>query len=213
MLDLVHPSLYPIVYGRTLAYPEGSGEHNSTRLTPVPVPPLPIPDTSLHYAREHNYHVSRRFQWLPTDFQVSEDGRFVKSLGYINNLNPDKHGALHATIEELVGAYLPLFERVLKDCIPDNKFLPQRVTNGYSYDEGFEPRPSRKDFEDNMEWNRKYEEWEEKRPYQQPDVAAEGYVLGSLERRQWWYSLNGRIIQVIAKLANIHLVSRSFFHA
>ncbi|KAF8601411.1 hypothetical protein BDV93DRAFT_495811 [Ceratobasidium sp. AG-I] len=205
VLDLVHPSLYPVVYGRTLSYLGDSDQRDSARLAPIPVPPLPVPDTSLYYAREHNYHVSRRFQWLATDFQVSEDGKSVKSLGYINNLNPDEHAALHTTIEELIGAYLPLFERVLTDCIPDNKFLPERVANRYSYDEGFEPRPNRKDCKDNEEWNERYREWEENRPYQQPDVGAEGYVLGSLERRQWWYSLNGRTIQVIVKLANIHL--------
>ncbi|KAF8601412.1 hypothetical protein BDV93DRAFT_495814 [Ceratobasidium sp. AG-I] len=205
VLDLVHPSLYPIVYGRTLAYPDDSNERDANKLIPIPAPPLPVPDATLSYATEHNYHVSRRFQWLPTDFEVSNDDKSVKSLGYINNLNPDEHPALHTTIEEIIRAYLPLFERVLTDCMPYNEIPPQRVPNRYSYDTEFQPRPKYDDFEDKEEWNRKYQEWEGARPYQQPDVGAEGYVLGSLELRHRWYYLSGRTIQMIVKLANIHL--------
>ncbi|KAF8601413.1 hypothetical protein BDV93DRAFT_524801 [Ceratobasidium sp. AG-I] len=187
-LDLVHPSLYPIVYGRTLAYPDNSDERDSAKLAPIPVPKLPVSG----YDKDETYHISRRFQWLPTDFQVPKDGKSAKSLGYINNLNPEEHATLHTVIKEVVKAYLPLFERVLTGCIPDNKFLPQRVTNGYSYDEKFQPRPKYDDSVDDDEFDRQYREWEDNRPYQQPDVSAEGYALGSLER-------------LIVKLANIHL--------
>ncbi|KAF8601374.1 hypothetical protein BDV93DRAFT_524780 [Ceratobasidium sp. AG-I] len=207
VLDLVHPSLYPIVYGRTLAYPGDLDDRNPAMLIPIPIPDVLTASDSrrARYYQEKNYHVSRRFQWLPTDFQVSDDGKSVKSLGYINNINPDEHATLHATVEELVGAFLPLFERALTDSLPENIIIPQRVTNGYSYDEEYEPSPNEEDFEDADEFDERYREWEAKRPFEQPDVKAEGYVLGSLERRGFWYSLNGRTIQVIVKLANIHL--------
>lgn len=210
VLDLVHPSLYPVVYGRTLAYPENSIQRDPTKLAVIPPPQDSTASTGgqTRYAREKGYAVSQRFQWLPTDFQVSQDGKSVKSLGYINNLNPEEHAALRTTVEELVAAYLPLFERVLTDCIPKNDTIPQRVTNGYSYDEEYKPCPDDEDVEDEDEYDERYKEWEDNRPFEQPDVKSGGYVPGSLEQRRWWYALSGHTIQVIVKLANIHLVRR-----
>lgn len=211
MLSLVHPSLYPIVYGRTLAYPEGPTDRDATKLKPIPPPDLPkvrVP----YWAREknHNYHISQRFQWLPTDFVVSDDGKSVKSVSYINNLNPDQHADLHATIEELIGAFIPLFERVLTDSIPTNCAIPARTENECSHDdEDYKPKPYHSDYQD--EYYMVYEEWSENRPIRLPDVSSEGYVMGSLEKRDVRYPLAGRTIQVIVKLANIHLVSMTGF--
>ncbi|KAG8694899.1 hypothetical protein FRC08_008196 [Ceratobasidium sp. 394] len=118
VLDLAHPSLYPIVYGRTLAYPEGSTDRDAATLKPIPPPELPKDMTSF-FAREENYHISAKFQWLPTDFVVSDDGKAVKSVSYINNLHPEQHAELYTTIEELIGAFVPLFERVLTVDTPE----------------------------------------------------------------------------------------------
>ncbi|KAG9083188.1 hypothetical protein FRC06_004664 [Ceratobasidium sp. 370] len=207
VLDLVHPSLYPIVYGRTLAYPDGSTDRDATKLKPIPPPDLPTAAGS-YWPREENYSISQKFQWLPTDFVVSDDGKTVKSVSYINNLNPDQHAGLHTTIGELIGAFLPLFERVLTDSIPTNYAVPERTNNSYSYDEDYKPRPDYEDYSSgDEEYARVTEEWLEDRPIRLPDVSSKGYALGSLEKRDTWYSLAGRTIQVIVKLANIHLVS------
>ncbi|KAG9124132.1 hypothetical protein FRC07_012717 [Ceratobasidium sp. 392] len=205
VLDLVHPSLYPIVYGRTLAYPEGSTDHDPAKLQPIPPPPLPNPDATGMWAREDNYHVSQKFQWLPTDFIVSDDGKSVKSVSYINNLHPDQHADLHTAVEGLIGAFVPLFERVLTDSIPSNKAVPKRTDNSYSYDEGYKSEPDYEDYENEEEYEKVHDEWSKNRPIQLPDVPPQGYVMGSLEKRNTWYSLSGRTIQVIVKLANIHL--------
>ncbi|KAG8737182.1 hypothetical protein FRC12_017243, partial [Ceratobasidium sp. 428] len=205
VLDLVHPSLYPIVYGRTLAYPARIDNRDVAKLNIIQSPPSP---GSQSWAKERSYHVSRKFQWLPTDFVVSDDGKSVKSTGYINNLHPDQHAGLHAAIEKLIGAYIPLFERVLTDSIPSNKAVPARTKNTYSYDEGYKPEPEWKDDmndDEEEEYERLHKEWFENRPIVLPDVPSEGYVLGSLEKRSAWYSLAGKTIQVIVKLANIHL--------
>ncbi|KAG8740250.1 hypothetical protein FRC10_004550 [Ceratobasidium sp. 414] len=206
VLDLVHPSLYPIVYGRTLAYPEGSTDRDATKLKPIPPPDLPE-DMTLYWARERSYHISPKFQWLPTDFVVSDDGKSVKSVSYVNNLNPDQHGDLHRTIEVLIGAFIPLFEHVLTDSIPANRAVPARTKNSYSYDDDYKPHPEYRGYPNHdEEFEKLYQEWAENRPIRLPDVSSEGYVLGSLEKRDTWYSLAGRTIQVIVKLANIHLV-------
>ncbi|KAG9123192.1 hypothetical protein FRC07_000120 [Ceratobasidium sp. 392] len=205
VLDLVHPSMYPIVYGRTLAYPEGSTEHDATNPKPLPPPGLPDRYQASRWSQDDGYHVSQKFQWLPTDFVVSDDGKSVKSVGYINNLNPDQHVDLHTTIEELISAFIPLFERVLTDSIPSNKAVPARTKNQYSYDERYKPEPDYRDYQNGAEFNRVYQEWSDNRPYRLPEVVSEGYVPGSLEKRDTWYSLAGKTIQVIVKLANIHL--------
>ncbi|KZV78104.1 hypothetical protein EXIGLDRAFT_692558, partial [Exidia glandulosa HHB12029] len=63
VLDLVHPSLYPLVYGRTFVLkPKG----------------LEVAE-----APEGSSVTSQRFAWLPTNFVVGASG--VKALGYINN--------------------------------------------------------------------------------------------------------------------------------
>ncbi|KAG9089140.1 hypothetical protein FRC06_001695 [Ceratobasidium sp. 370] len=198
VLDLVHPSLYPVVYNRTLAYPPQSTNRDATKLKPIPPP-------KLRMNRTGNYHISQNFGWLPTDFVVSGNGKSVKSVSYINNLNPDQHNDLHKAIEEVIGRFLPLFERVLTDSIPNNKAIPERMKNTYWDDEDYKPPPEDSGELDNKKYYKAYQEWKINRPIQLPDVPAEGYILGSLEQRCVRYKLAGRTIQVFIKLANIHL--------
>ncbi|KAG9123925.1 hypothetical protein FRC07_013482 [Ceratobasidium sp. 392] len=195
-----------LIWSTRRFYPEGPSERDATKLKTILPLPLPSPNATSRWAREENYHVSRKFQWLPTDFAVSEDSKSAKSVSYINNLSPEQHADLHAAVEELIGAFIPLFERVLTDSIPSNRVVPERTSNSYSYDEDYKPQPRYNDYLNNSEeFNRLYREWSENRPIRLPDVSPEGYVLGSLEQRDTWYSLAGRTIQVIVKLANIHL--------
>ncbi|KAG8723413.1 hypothetical protein FRC12_010899 [Ceratobasidium sp. 428] len=205
VLDLVHPSLYPIVYGRTLAYPDGHTDRDATKLEAIP--PLPPPTSNRpSWYRDPSYSFSQKFQWLPTDFVVSDDGKSTKSISYINNLHPDQHAELHTVVEGLIGAFVPLFKRVLTDSIPSNKAVPARTNNYYSYQEDYKPQPDWRDYENrDDEYEELYKDWSDNRPINLPGVPSEGYVSGSLERRDTWYSLAGKTIQVIVKLANIHL--------
>lgn len=199
VLDLVHPSLYPIVYGRTLAYPEGTTDRDPAKLEPIAPP-------ALTGTADRNYHLSQRFQWLPTDFVVSEDGKSVKSVSYINNLHPEKHVDLHTTIEGLVGAFVPLFERVLTDLVPRNKITPERTTNGYSYKtEDYDSEPEYEEYDNNDDYNEAMRVWQKNRPVEPPAINPKGYIPGNLELRYTTYALAGKTIQVIVKLANIHL--------
>ncbi|KAH7098799.1 hypothetical protein BKA62DRAFT_744370 [Auriculariales sp. MPI-PUGE-AT-0066] len=103
VLDLVHPSLYPLVYNRSLAKPD---------LTPVAPPPAD---------RYGNSNFSEDFAWLPTEFRISEDGTEAKALSYINNVHPTRHKDLVAVLERIVAAYVPLFNRVLTDQLGNNE--------------------------------------------------------------------------------------------
>ncbi|CUA75280.1 ABC transporter C family member 4 [Rhizoctonia solani] len=197
VLDLVHPSLYPIVYGRTLSYPEDSDDRSPTALQLV---------VSLMNSRYDDYFTSRHFQWLPTDFEVSKDGLSVKRMSYINNLDPLKHEGLYKAIEELIATYIPLFERVLTDSVPENEVIPERTFNGYSYDSEASGRsPDYQGYSDDEKFERDYKGWAESRIIILPHLQDGRYKAGSLEKRRIKYTLGGQTIQVIVKLANIHL--------
>lgn len=116
VLDLVHPSLYPVVYGRTLGrYPDAGG----------PVAPIasPFPAKEKGYPVEYR---SDKFQWLPTDFQVDEKGG-VMALGYINNIHPS-HEGLNKCLQDLIKYFIPRWERVLTDMLHE---LPTRISGSY----------------------------------------------------------------------------------
>ena len=82
VLDLVHPSLFPLMYGRSRILPNalvsiedciekcGDGEV-------IPIPPEE--DTFLgHNGRSTKNPFSKRFQWLPCEVDISGDNDTVK---------------------------------------------------------------------------------------------------------------------------------------
>lgn len=91
VVDLVHPSLYPIVYGRTKTI-DGRAlvERMYCGLKDDVKYLLPPP---------------RKFQWLPAVVR-NEQGTFA-FRSYINNLHPGKHAALYDTIAQVLNSALP----------------------------------------------------------------------------------------------------------
>ncbi|KZV97535.1 hypothetical protein EXIGLDRAFT_832794 [Exidia glandulosa HHB12029] len=175
VLDLVHPSLYPLVYGRTLVHqPQG----------------LKVAE-----APEGSSVTSQRFAWLPTNFLVGASG--VKALGYINNVHPSNTTLLTA-LECIVGAFVPLFERVLTDLLPENS-IPLRVRDEYEWTEMDEQYSDESD----NEYERRYDVWfYNYRHVIIPDAPA---YPGGIDKRAKVYTLKGREIQVIVKLTTIIL--------
>ncbi|KID84787.1 Armadillo-like helical [Metarhizium guizhouense ARSEF 977] len=120
VLDLVHPSLWPLVYGKSRILPDrriglsdaldncGMGD-----VIPEPAPP-----------RGRNRHcTSTKFQWLPCDVSV-ERGR-VKIESYINNLHPVKHASLYPVIERFIEKALPAWDLLYRW---PGEFETQRLT-------------------------------------------------------------------------------------
>ncbi|KAF9779815.1 hypothetical protein BJ322DRAFT_1113121 [Thelephora terrestris] len=193
VLDLVHPSLYPIVYERTMSKNPGSASP-----TVVEAPEFCDPTFT-----------SQKFQWLPSDFSVDPNGKVTLASPYINNAHPTRHKELCSVIPEILQHALPMFERVLSDAI--RPLLPMRIaTSGIRglgdeqtadciWDGGI-PCPGSSSEEEYMQDSLA---WLDKRSFKTPD-ARENYDgdLGFMEDR---ISLKGRTIQVIVKLANIIL--------
>ena len=92
--DLVHPSLFPYIEGRSVLL-----NSDLQRETP----------THDRFGRPFE---SSRYQWLPTPFQVSAEGK-VTAKAYINNLDPTRYAATYDDLAALLTTALPLLESVV----------------------------------------------------------------------------------------------------
>ncbi|KAJ6510580.1 hypothetical protein C8R45DRAFT_964560 [Mycena sanguinolenta] len=187
VLDLVHPSLYCVVYDRTHAYLPDK-PRIATHFLPVRAPEL-----------ASSWCISHEFAWMPSDFTVDDEGVVKLASPYINNLHPVLHQPMYPVIEDVLAAFVPLFERVLGDvnrendrvAFPDN----QRLEAIYCI------------------WDPEGKQWPEEEPGSDEDedatikkVLPEAKEYNrDLEQQFSPVSLRGRTIQCIVKLANIHL--------
>jgi hypothetical protein len=122
--DLLHPSMYPLVYGRTCAFQqECVGVEGAIALWAGKGTVVPKEDGD-KAADRNNYgygvgggsippnYWSTIYQWLPANVALQPDGG-VKFTSYINNLHPDKYPDIYRTIEKLVETSLPMWDQCL----------------------------------------------------------------------------------------------------
>ncbi|KAK6331467.1 hypothetical protein TWF730_004549 [Orbilia blumenaviensis] len=119
VLDLVDPSLWPVIYGTTL--------DKKGRLIEVPQNAFDIPfcfrhmgvteiHPSINDEKDLKRGYSDRFCWLPSEFKVSRDGKATKINSYINNLSsPEQQRIFYPIIENIFTALIPMFELALAD--------------------------------------------------------------------------------------------------
>ncbi|XP_057315743.1 uncharacterized protein LOC130656823 isoform X2 [Hydractinia symbiolongicarpus] len=93
--DLVHPALYTYV----------KGVSKLTSKTPKEVSSEEKFD---FWGRPYE---DSKYQWLPTPFSISDDGK-CSIAEYINNLNREKFSGLYTELESLFNIFLPYFEEV-----------------------------------------------------------------------------------------------------
>ncbi|MCJ1467440.1 hypothetical protein MMC07_006065 [Pseudocyphellaria aurata] len=136
VLDLVHPSMYPLVYGQSKIVVDRlldlnecisrCGDGETLGLSNVPI------DDNLEFPAW-----SRKFQWLPSEFEVPAGGQDVRIVSYINNLYPQSHQNLYSVIEQVVAKAIPLWNQTLTP-LNISPYVPPRVEmKGYGY-EGFD---------------------------------------------------------------------------
>ncbi|MCA9712283.1 MAG: DUF4246 family protein, partial [Myxococcales bacterium] len=94
--DVVHPSLFPFVKGRTKLAPGAQA------------PSEPAAGSRDRWGRPYE---RSKYQWLPTPFAVDRQGG-VRVLSYINNLDRNVYPEVYDDLAELFGVMLPLFESV-----------------------------------------------------------------------------------------------------
>lgn len=187
VLDLVHPSLFCLVRGV-------SGAPDRAWQNPVT-------------SRYAEYEFSQKFQWLPTDVDVSDDGEAV-FRSYVNNVHPEDHRELAAVLPHLFARMLPLWENVLTDLRHPRP--PRIEADPFAWYTDEPESPVKSDYDDEDAYRAAldayYEasdNWWENRSPTIPD--APDFVPPELPDDAARVDLRGRRLQVIVKLATIRL--------
>lgn len=136
VLDLVHPSLYPLIYGRTKVLRKGNvGIENCVAHTgkgdtvPFPTPEETVQNEWMYEFGGSDVVWSGRFQWLPSDIAFTGTDS-VKFTSYINNLHP-YHTSLYCAVERVIARAIPLWNVVLESTTA--KPLPRIPLEGWRY--------------------------------------------------------------------------------
>lgn len=228
VVNLVHPSLFPVIYGRTRILPDrtiglddcllhmGRGE----------VLPVPSEEETKFVKDEPKEHIrspdpySSEFQWLPCDVQFTDEDPGCRIVSYINNLHPLEHRPLYEVVERIIARAIPLWNRSLTGRLFN---LDQRIP--YSEVEHLphpepEPESPPTDTEDPElgDYFDRHKAWERSRPIKPPEpgqFTPEIVEPGDREnpsdrlRVRDLIDLRNRFreegLQVIVKLANIEL--------
>ncbi|KAF9118480.1 hypothetical protein BGW39_001141, partial [Mortierella sp. 14UC] len=196
VLDLVHPSLYPLVAGRTFVTDKEAIPPLEFMKEGKVIQECPRPTGEGGATKDAQFY-SKRFQWLPTDFDVTPEGK-VKARSYINNLHPEEHREMYPVLQEILGEFFPMFEEVLGEMRVFETKKKRLKPDPYGW-YGENP-PEEEDFSDDDGW---YDYFDNRIPepaaipeFTPPrDVAK--YDLRAVGRE--------RPLQVIVKLANIEL--------
>jgi hypothetical protein len=230
VLDLVHPSLWPLVYGKTRILPNGrvgvedALDHCGGGYI--------IPEPLTMEVKEGDYF-STRFQWLPSDVSITPDGK-AKIESYVNNLHPIEHAALYPILNRLIEKALPAWDVLyrwpqefdmqrLKTKVAGVKCpTPKLCEANYvcmpanrPLNEGEEPRDDDEPYEDgyeesergklDMAWFQSTHEMD----LPDPDPTELPVLIDPKDVRTSGFFDSASNIQVIVKLANIHLTPDS----
>ncbi|KAJ2721409.1 hypothetical protein GGI07_003974 [Coemansia sp. Benny D115] len=218
VLNLIHPSLYPLVYERTRVMKEPIASPKEAldcgTLGEVPGSIQKLNDFVCEHFKDASdpkrsqYHVlgpagseiprgfstSTKFCWLPSEFRVDANGKTTID-SYINNLHPIKHASFYPVVANIFSRFVPLLEQVLTDLVHP---IGRRVDTNCSWysEEEFEFEGS-----DDDDYSNKYEEWQENRNFYEPQPG----VFEAPKRPLVPYSLQGRRLQAIVKMSSIVL--------
>ncbi|KAF8885764.1 hypothetical protein BD779DRAFT_657637 [Infundibulicybe gibba] len=231
VLDLVHPSLFPLIYGRTRVLTEGLTTLDnfvdlcgSGHTLDVP----PASETSiLNSYGQVTSEFSSKFQWLPCEVDISKE-HTSRITSYINNLDPEQHRDLYQVIEQFISCAIPMWNMTLTS-LRNTDYRYSRITYTaceYDPDPGSLPStegPQIEEGEDeNAYWDRR-QKWIETtrrvvlpepgefRPPSVPEDLEIEYLdprTGELKLEEvvdLRRDFGRRGLQVIVKLANIHL--------
>ncbi|KAF2624297.1 hypothetical protein BU25DRAFT_374116 [Macroventuria anomochaeta] len=221
MLDLVHPSLFPLVYGRSRILPDSTITlddclNSIGKGVTVPNPlsrgtPLNQDIRSREWYGNPTDLWSHRFQWLPCNVSFP-DGDNARIDSYINNLHPKDHTDLYHVIEKIITKAIP-FWNVVYQSVPNHGLLETSLR--ISCDNVSYTLPDRvnEDMPDDFDDEEDYWEYKQRqRVYSLPEPGEPGehsITVDDVEKKFTFLDLddekNEKKFQVIVKLANIHL--------
>lgn len=210
VLDLAHPSLFPLIYGRSRVLPSGIVElqNCASYIGKGEIASLPD-DTEISVDRSGAIldtwsgtdpkFWSKNFQWLPCDVKFA--GENVKITSYINNLHPTLHPKLYSVIENFIAKSIPLWNLALSSTHAGREVrIPHDYTD-YDYPRGrTPPKEVQDDWDAQNEWTRA------NRVLQRPEPRDyESYQRPVNDQVDLQKEFGEQGLQVIVKLANIEL--------
>ena len=214
VVDLVHPSLFPLVYGKSRILRDNTIDLDDCTLrmghgNVIPVPDSPPRQGEDRAQRERNTwwrfprvtakSYSTKFQWLPCDVELGDSGCEITS--YINNLHPRRHMPLYTAVEDIINRAISLWDATLTPIDPRyREFYRKRRISYHTVINPPYPEDERPTNEDE-EW-----EWESEHRLNSTILPEPGtftppaHPRPSLDIRRDFSRL-----QVIVKLATIEL--------
>ncbi|KAF8972573.1 hypothetical protein BDZ97DRAFT_1913065 [Flammula alnicola] len=205
--DLVHPSLFPLVYGHTRVLEKGE----TTTLDDCieRCGQGKVAGIGATWRRLHSLY-SAKFQWLPCEVDISGGG--AKITSYINNLHPTTEKPLYGLIEELISASIPLWDLTLAPLRQPSFAHEQRIPYTdctYDPDPEYGPvadRLQQRNDESDYEFYERRDKWyEDTRQVVRPEPERPFAPLSAPPKLSLREEYGQRGLQVIVKLANIEL--------
>ena len=185
VLDLIHPSLYCFVNGRTLAI------DNNTSIQP-PFRQFMGKGTPKTLKLPHNHS----YMWIPAEVIV-KDGN-AKFTSYINNLHPFVYEKEYKVIESILSKFIPLFAKAI--AYQTIKFDHRINIDPYTWYDSLQ-EPKEEDFANQDEYYEAADQWYEERIATQPSIPTFKPPLVLPDP----IDMRNCNLQVIVKMANIHL--------
>ncbi|KAK5667082.1 hypothetical protein QVD99_006298 [Batrachochytrium dendrobatidis] len=186
--NLIDASMYSVVYGQTMIAPLNI-RLKYTTMVPCDILLSTRLVSDMPIIEGDSKFISHKFQWLPSEFRVEQDGS-VTINSYINNLNPIWHRDMYKCIAKIFKCFVPMFESLIRTMDPRFKYID--ICNRTK---GYKP-PSQSDHDD-MESDTQLI-----RPVYVPTLPEHFQSNYELAKP---VSLRGRNLQVIVKLTNIQL--------
>ncbi|KAJ2253773.1 hypothetical protein GGI13_002517 [Coemansia sp. RSA 455] len=212
VLNLVDPSLYPLIYSCSrLCRQTSTLSHAILKPEKVGEFPGSLDEwrKALHVGEDgesdyylpiwdwrYGTYVSEKFSWLPSEFRIDGNGA-VTIESYINNLHPVKHAALYPVIARVFSKFLPLLEQVVTDLVHPRQPRVKPDPDAYYENDDPLPHPNDNDYYEEFQLWRRYAAFVHPQP--EPFVAPTRPVNP--------YKLSGRRLQAIVKMSNIELTS------
>ena len=212
VLDLVHPSLFPLVYGRSRILSSGVVEvHDCVSYMGKGEIATAPNDKEVEVDMSDNKYSmwvntnpifwSKNFQWLPCDVVFAGDE--VKITSYINNLHPTLHPELYSVLEKFIAKSVPLWDLALSSTQANRKPRILHDYTDYDYPQGTRPPEEiGRDWEARENWVKANRVLQRPEPGEFESHQSLGDDQFTLRRK-----FQGQGLQVIVKLANIELTT------
>ncbi|GIZ41376.1 hypothetical protein CKM354_000468200 [Cercospora kikuchii] len=222
VLDLVHPSLFPLLYGRSTVLAEGTVtlDDCTSYIGKGLVAPVPEDDHVKvehfpgrsgwgrwgHDPKQHFY--SKKYQWLPCEvaFRGADD---MEITSYINNLHPQLHKPLYEAIQRIIAKAIPMWSACLSR---SDDAAPPRDDADAEWIEPTEKRPAAEneaELDEDDIWDLDEDWTRDNRTLSIPDIEGSYQTRANHGDPTKFADLRATFaeqgLQVIVKLANIHL--------